>query len=55
MKTLKGYMHGINLGGSHYAQELYIPDVNAPDCEQATQFAFDTRFPILFGSGMFIP
>ena len=48
--TGKRSIYGINLGGSHYAQELYIPDVNAPGFEQATQFAFDTRFPILFYS-----
>jgi len=41
-------IYGINLGGSGYAQELYIPEVSAPDFEQATQFAFDSRFPLLF-------
>ena len=46
--TGKRSIYGINLGGSGYAQELYIPEVNAPDFEQATEFAFDNRFPLLF-------
>lgn len=46
--TGKRSIYGINLGGSGYAQELYIPEVNAPSFEQATQFAFDSRFPLLF-------
>ncbi len=48
--TGKRSIYGINLGGSSYAQELYIPEVNAPNFEQATTFAFDNRFPILFYS-----
>lgn len=48
--TGKRSIYGINLGGSTYAQELYIPDVDAPSFEQATQFAFDSRFPLLFYS-----
>ena len=46
----KRSIYGINLGGSGYAQELYIPEVNAPGFEQATTFAFDNRFPLLFYS-----
>ncbi len=46
--TGKRSIFGINLGGSSYAQELYIPDVSAPDFEKATTFAFDNRFPLLF-------
>jgi len=46
----KRSIYGINLGGATYTQELYIPDVSSPDFEQATQFAFDTRFPLLFYS-----
>ena len=48
--TGKRSIYGINLGGATYAQELYIPDVDAPGFDQATQFAFDTRFPLLFYS-----
>lgn len=48
--TGKRSIYGINLGGSSYAQELYIPDVSAPDFEKATTFAFDNRFPLLFYS-----
>ena len=48
--TGKRSIYGINLGGSGYAQELYIPDVDAPGFEQATEFAFETRFPLLFYS-----
>lgn len=48
--TGKRSIYGINLGGSGYAQELYLPDVAAPEFEQATQFAFDNRFPLLFYS-----
>ncbi len=48
--TGKRSIYGINLGGSGYAQELYIPDVDAPNFEQATEFAFETRFPLLFYS-----
>ena len=48
--TGKRSIYGINLGGATYSQELYIPDVDAPDFERATQFAFDTRFPLLFYS-----
>ena len=48
--TGKRSIYGINLGGSSYQQELYIAEVNAPKFEQATQFAFDTRFPLLFYS-----
>ena len=48
--TGKRSIYGINLGGSGYAQELYIPEVNAPDFEKATTFAFDNRFPLLFYS-----
>lgn len=48
--TGKRSIYGINLGGSGYAQELYVPEVNAPNFEQATQFAFDSRFPLLFYS-----
>ena len=46
--TGKRSIYGINLGGSGYAQELYIPEVSAPNFEQATEFAFDNRFPLLF-------
>lgn len=48
--TGKRSIYGINLGGSTYAQELYIPDVSAPDFEKATAFSFDSRFPLLFYS-----
>ena len=48
--TGKRSIYGINLGGATYAQELYIPDVDAPGFDQATQCAFDTRFPLLFYS-----
>ena len=48
--TGKRSIYGINLGGSGYAQELYIPEVNATDFEKATTFAFDNRFPLLFYS-----
>ena len=48
--TGKRSIYGINLGGSGYAQELYDPDVTAPDFEKATTFAFDSRFPLLFYS-----
>ena len=46
----KRSIYGINLGGSTIVQEMYIPDVDAPDFEKATQFAFDNRFPLLFYS-----
>ena len=46
--TGKRSIYGINLGGSGYAQELYIEDVSAPGFDEATTFAFDTRFPLLF-------
>ena len=46
----KRSIYGINLGGSTIVQELFIEDVDAPDFEKATQFAFDNRFPLLFYS-----
>ena len=48
--TGKRSIYGINLGGSTIVQEMYIPDVDAPEFEKATQFAFDNRFPLLFYS-----
>ncbi|MCQ2111958.1 MAG: PKD-like family lipoprotein [Bacteroidaceae bacterium] len=47
--TGKRSIYGINLGTATPTQSLYV-DVEAPDFEKATQFAFDTRFPILFYS-----
>ncbi|MBR5697690.1 MAG: hypothetical protein IKX44_03575 [Prevotella sp.] len=46
----KRSIYGINLGGSTIVQELYIENVDAPDFDKATQFAFDNRFPLLFYS-----
>ena len=48
--TGKRSIYGINLGGSTIVQELFIDNVDAPGFEQATQFAFDNRFPLLFYS-----
>jgi len=48
--TGKRSIYGINLGGSTIVQELYIEDVDAPEFDKATQFAFDNRFPLLFYS-----
>lgn len=41
-------IYGINLGGSTPVQELYIDNVAATDFNNATQFAFDPRFPYLY-------
>ena len=41
-------IYGINMGGNTPIQELYIEGVDAPDFNNATAFAFDNRFPLLF-------
>lgn len=41
-------IYGINLGGSTPVQELFIDNVSATDFNNATQFAFDPRFPYLY-------
>lgn len=41
-------IYGINMGGATPVQELYIENVTAPDFNNATQFAFDPRFPYLY-------
>lgn len=41
---------GINMQGTGFVQESYFPNFSAPGFEQATQFAFNSRFPILFYS-----
>ena len=43
-------IYGINVGGTKPVQELYIENVNAPDFDKATQFAFHSQFPIMFYS-----
>ncbi|MDD5896234.1 MAG: PKD-like family lipoprotein [Prevotellaceae bacterium] len=43
-------LYGINMGGTRPVQELYIEDVEAPEFDNATQFAFDSRFPLMFYS-----
>ena len=48
--TGKRSIYGINLGGSTIVQEMFIENVDAPEFEKATQFAFDNRFPLLFYS-----
>lgn len=48
--TGKRSIYGLNLISSTPLQELYIADVDAPDFDKATQFAFDNRFPLLFYS-----
>lgn len=41
-------IYGINMGGATPVQELYIENVDATDFKNATQFAFDPRFPYLY-------
>lgn len=41
-------IYGINMSGAGFVPELYIDRVDAPDFERATQFAFDSRFPLMF-------
>ena len=41
-------IYGINMGGNTPVQELYDESVSAPDFNNATAFAFDNRFPLLF-------
>lgn len=41
-------IYGINMGGTKPIQELFLPNVSAPDFDKATLFAFDNRFPLLF-------
>lgn len=43
-------VYGVNLMADTPLQEIYIPAVDAPDFDKATQFAFDNRFPLLFYS-----
>lgn len=43
-------IYGINMGGSTPVQELYIENVDAPGFKEASQFAFDPRFPYLYYS-----
>jgi len=40
----------INMGGGSLAQEGYIEKVDAPEFNQATTFAFHSRFPLMFYS-----
>ena len=39
---------GINLGGSSFTQEAYYEHINAPEFNQATQFAFHSQYPFMF-------
>lgn len=41
-------IYGINMSGAGFTPELYIDKVDAPDFDKATQFAFDSRFPLMF-------
>lgn len=41
-------IYGINMGGATPVQELYIDKVEATNFNQATQFAFDPRWPFLY-------
>lgn len=44
----KRSLYGINMGGKDPVQELYIDEINAPDIEKATHFAFHSQFPLMF-------
>lgn len=44
----KRSLYGINVGGEEPVQELYIDEINAPDIEKATHFAFHSQFPLMF-------
>ena len=48
--TGKRSIYGINMGGRKPIQELYIENVDAPDFDKATQFAFHSQYPIMFYS-----
>lgn len=41
-------LYGINVSGSRPVSELYIDRIDAPDFNQATQFAFYSRGPLMF-------
>ena len=44
----KHYIYGINMSGNGFIQEAKYEDLNAPDFDKATCFAFHSQFPYLF-------
>lgn len=44
----KRHVYGINMAGNGFAQEACYSNLNAPDFEKATQFAFHSQFPFMF-------
>lgn len=46
----KRSVYGINMYGSGFAQEAYYENLNAPNFDKATHFAFHSQFPFMFYS-----
>ncbi len=46
--TGKRVVYGINMGGKGFVQESKYEDLNAPDLDKATAFAFHSQFPYMF-------
>lgn len=46
----KRSVYGINMSGAGFAQESYYENLNAPNFDKATQFAFHSQFPYMFYS-----
>ena len=44
----KRVIYGINMSGNGFAQESAYQDLNAPDFDKATAFAFHSQFPYMF-------
>lgn len=44
----KRSVYGINVGGSEFRQELFYEQINAPEFDQATEFAFHSQYPFMF-------
>lgn len=44
----KRVVYGINMGGRGFVQESKYEDLNAPDFDKATVFAFHSQFPYMF-------
>ncbi|WP_349113478.1 PKD-like family lipoprotein [Butyricimonas faecihominis] len=44
----KRYIYGINMSNNGFVQEAKYEDLNAPDFDKATLFAFHSQFPYMF-------
>jgi hypothetical protein len=46
--TGKRVVYGINMSGNGFAQEVKYENLNAPDLDQATAYAFHSQYPFMF-------